>query len=322
MHNTQPPTTAVHDEARAQETLALERRRRADQRGYLPYLIPGLLGLIFVILIPMAANFGLSFTSWDGVGTPKLIGFDNYLRLVTDSLFWRSFGNSIAFVFAMAIVPTALGLLLSALLFDYIAPRFGARISSTFRALYYLPQILPVVIAGVLWQWLLRPQNGVVNDTLRALGLDALTRNWLGDEHLALYVLMAILVWIQLGYTIVVFMAGMSRMDPSLHEAAQIDGATWLQRFRVITVNQLRPEIAVILVTTTVAALKVFGPVYVLTQGGPNNATMVPSYLSFYQFFTRADVGYGAAVATVLAALLTVLAIVMLNVQRRSQEEM
>lgn len=298
---------------------ALASSRRRDALAYLPYLIPGLLGFLVIVALPAGGNAYLSLTRWSGIGTPEFIGFDNYVRLFGDAVFWKSFANSVAFIVSMALIPTAVGLLLAAVLFDYIAPRFGPGVSTSLRALYYLPQILPVAIAGVLWQWMLQPQSGVVNTVLRSVGLDSLAHNWLGDESLALYSVMAIMVWIQLGYTIVIFMAGMSRMDASLHEAAQIDGATWMQRFRIITVNQLRPEIAVILLTTTVAALKVFGPVYVLTQGGPNNATMVPSYFSFYQFFTTMNVGYGAAVATVLATLLTVLAIVMLRIQLRKE---
>jgi raffinose/stachyose/melibiose transport system permease protein len=130
---------------------------------------------------------------------------------------------------------------------------------------------------------------------------------------------MLILVWLQLGYCVVVFMSGMARVDPSLHEAASLDGASWLQRFRIVTVNELRPEVAVVLLTTTVASLKVFAPIYVLTSGGPGNATMVPSYFAFYNFFTTMKVGYGAAISTILAAVLTVAAIVMLRLQRSGE---
>lgn len=297
------------------------RSTTARSRGYFPYLLPGLIGFAIVVLLPAIGNVYLSFTQWGGVGTPTFIGAQNYVRLLHDGVFWQSFIHSVAFIIAMAIIPTALGLFVAAVLFDYLAPRFKTGTATALRGLYYLPQILPIVIAGVLWKWMLAPLTGVVNQTLRAIGLDGLARNWLGDESTALITVMAIMVWVQLGYTLVVFMAGMSRMDNSLHEAAQLDGATWMQRFLHITVNQLRPEIAVILITTTVAALKVFGPIYVLTQGGPNNATVVPSYFSYYQFFTTMNVGYGAAVATVLALLLTVLAIVMLRIQNNQEEK-
>jgi raffinose/stachyose/melibiose transport system permease protein len=128
------------------------------------------------------------------------------------------------------------------------------------------------------------------------------------------------MVWLQIGYTIVIFMSGLSRLDPSLTEAAQLDGANWFQRFRIIIIAQLGPEIGVVLLTTMVAALKVFAPIYVMTQGGPGTATQVPSYFSYFHFFTTHKVGYGAAVATILALILTALSIVILQIQNRQQD--
>lgn len=183
-----------------------------------------------------------------------------------------------------------------------------------------MPQIIPLTITGILWAWLLAPTTGVINNFLIKIGAEKLALNWLGEATTAIWSLSVIMVWIQIGYTIVIFMSGMSRLDPSLHEAAQIDGATWFQRFRIITWAQLGPEIGVVLLTTTVAALKVFAPVYVMTGGGPGTATQVPAYFSYFHFFTTTKVGYGAAVATVLALILTILAIVILNVQARQAQ--
>jgi raffinose/stachyose/melibiose transport system permease protein len=131
---------------------------------------------------------------------------------------------------------------------------------------------------------------------------------------------MNVLIWLQIGYTVVVFMAGLSRVDPALYEAAEIDGAGWFQRFWSITIPQLRPEIAVVLITTSVAALKVFAPIYVLTKGGPGTSTIVPAYFSYSNFFTTTQVGYGAAVASLLALLVTIIAIVLLRYQTRNAE--
>lgn len=291
-----------------------------ESRRFIPYLIPGILGLMLIVIIPATANLGLSLTSWNGVGQPTFVGLTNYSTLLQDKIFWQSFGNSIAIIIAMAIIPTFLGLFLSAVLFDYIAPRFGSGSSSASRAMIYLPQIIPIAVAGVLWGFILQPQTGLLNTVLRTFGLDGLAQNWLGDPKLALSTLMVVLVWLQLGYTVVVFMAGMSRVDPSLHEAASLDGAGWMRRFREVTVVTLKPEIAVVLLTTTVSALKVFAPIYVLTSGGPGNATTVPSYFAYYQFFTTMKVGYGAAISTVLAVVITVIALAILSYQNRSAD--
>lgn len=305
--------TATIQAARPVPTRRRTGGTRRTRWGYLPYLAPGLVGFGAIVVIPLAVNIALSFTRWSGVGDPEFLGLKNYRRLVRDSVFWQSFENSIWFVLAMAVVPTILGLILAAVLFDYIAPRFGQRWSSAFRAGYYLPQILPVTVAGVVWMWILGPY-GVFNSVLKTLGASD-PPNWLGEPTWALLSVMVVLVWIQLGYSLVIFMAGLGRVDPQYYEAAEIDGASWFQRFRFITISQLRPETFVVLLTTTIAALKVFSQVYVLTKGGPGTATMVPSYYSYSNFFGTLDVGYGAAIATVLTLVIMVLAVAFLKVR-------
>lgn len=290
---------------------------QAIRKGYLRYLVPGVLGFLVVVLVPFVMNVAISFTSWSGIGTPSFTGLDNYQRLVRDQMFWSAFAHSIWFIVAMAVIPTALGLVLAAVLFDYIEPRFGQRVSSALRAGFYLPQVLPVAVAGIVWSWILNPY-GALNSVLQKLGI-ADPPNWLGDTSWALPAVMAVLVWMQLGYGLVIFMAGMARIDPQLHEAAELDGASWLTRFRHITIPQMRPETFVVLLTTTIAALKVFGPVYVLTKGGPGDATNVPSYYSYTNFFGTLQVGYGAAIATALTVVVIALSVVFIRLQSKSE---
>ncbi|MEU6725091.1 sugar ABC transporter permease [Nonomuraea wenchangensis] len=282
-------------------------------RGYWLYLVPSLVLFTAVIVVPFLMNAGASLTRWSGVGTPRWVGFDNYARLLKDERFWQSFQHNVGLIVAMAVVPTAIGLVLAAALFDYIGKRFGPRTASALRAAYYLPQVLPVAVAGVVWGWLLHPSYGAVNELL---GLDL---DWLGDPDLALATVMAVMVWFQLGYPVVIFMAGLQRVDPAYYEAAEIDGASWFRRFWHITIPQIRPEIFVVLLTCTIAALKVFGPIFVLTRGGPGNATMVPSYFSYLNFFQKSNVGYGSAIATVLALIIIVVTFLFLRVQERDR---
>ncbi|MEN9707568.1 MAG: hypothetical protein RIS31_1134 [Actinomycetota bacterium] len=287
---------------------------------YYAYLVPGLLAFAVVIVGSFLFNVYISFTRWNGLGAPRWIGTKNYENLFVDSVFWESFLHAFMFIGAMSIVPTLLGVFVASMLFDYIAPRFGNGAAAFMRAGFYMPQVIPMTITGIIWVWLLNPVSGVINNFLTTLGVDpADTPNWLGDEKWAIWALSIIMVWIQIGYTIVIFMSGLSRLDPSLTEAAQLDGATWFQRFRIIILAQLGPEIGVVLLTTMVAALKVFAPVYVMTSGGPGTSTQVPAYFSYFHFFTTHKVGYGAAVATVLSVLLTILAIVILQVQNKQQ---
>lgn len=293
--------------------------RSLSRSGYSRFLIPGLLLSSAVIALPLLMTVGTSFTRWRGVGSPTWIGLDNYARLAEDPSFWASFQHIALLIIAMAIIPTLLGLLLAAVLFDYVAVAFGTRTASLFRSGFYLPQILPVAIAGVVWGWILHPSYGALNSFLRAVGLPSLAHNWLGDPDVALYSVMGVMVWIQLGYPLVVFMAGLQRIDPELYEAAEVDGATWWQRFRTITVHLLKPEIYVVLVTTTVAALKVFGPIFVLTRGGPGNATLVPSFFAYKAYFEWGQVGYGSAISTVLMLLILALSFAFLRLQERGE---
>ncbi|MGN9783513.1 carbohydrate ABC transporter permease [Nonomuraea sp. ZG12] len=286
---------------------------RNRTKGYWLYLVPSLILFLGVIVVPFLMNLGVSFTRWSGVGTPRWIGLDNYARLLEDERFWLSFQNNVALIVAMAIVPTAFGLLLAAALFDFIGKRFGPRTASALRAMYYLPQVLPVAVAGVVWGWMLHPSYGAIN---QALGLDL---DWLGDPDLALATVMAVMVWFQLGYPVVIFMAGLQRVDPAFYEAAELDGASWWRRVWHITIPQIRPEIFVVLLTCTIAALKVFGPIFVLTRGGPGNATMVPSYFSYLNFFQKSNVGYGSAIATVLAVIIIVVTFLFLRLQERER---
>lgn len=289
--------------------------------GYAIYLVPGVLASLAVIIVPLVMTVYVSFTKWTGVGSPRWVGFDNYTRLFADTLFWQSFGNIALLVLAMAVVPTLIGLVLAAVLFDYVAKHFGDRWAGALRSGYYLPQVLPVAVTGIVWGWILHPDYGALNKIFSSIGLGGLTRNWLGDPDYALYSVMAVMIWFQLGYPIVMFMSGLSRVNPELYEAADLDGASWWQRFRRITVFMIRPEFYVVLITTTIAALKIFGQVFVLTRGGPSNATLVPSYFAYRNFFEKAQVGYGSAISTVLTVLIVVLAFVFLRMQHRAEEQ-
>ena len=288
--------------------------------GYTGFLLPGVILFLLIIIIPFLVNLGVSFTKWSGVQSPVWIGLDNYQKLLGDATFWASFTNNVIMIIAMTIIPTIIGLLLSTFLFDYIASKFGTAISNFFRAGFYLPQILPVAIAGVMWRWILQPDWGALNWFFNAIGLSSAAHNWLGDATTALPTVMMIMIWFQIGYPLVIFMSALQRIDPELLEAAQIDGASWLQRFYYITIHLIRPEILVVVLTTTIAALKMFGQIFVLTRGGPGTATIVPSYFAYQNFFEKANVGYGSAISTVMTLIIIVLTVLFINAQ--SQQEL
>jgi raffinose/stachyose/melibiose transport system permease protein len=293
--------------------------RPGPSAPYPLYLIPSAVLFVGVIAVPFVMNIGISLTRWPGVGPMKWVGLANYRHLLSDAQFWASFWHSVAMIVAMAVIPAVIGLILASALFDFIGKKFGARTASVLRACIYLPQVLPIAVAGIVWGWILDPESGALNTLLRDIGLGSLAQDWLGNPKTALLTIMAVLVWVQVGYPVVIFMAGLQRADPALTEAAEIDGASWWRRLWRITVPQIRPEIYVVLLTCTIAALRVFALVFVLTQGGPGTATQVPSYFSYQNFFQYSQVGYGAAIATVLTIIIVLLSAIFIRVQNRNQ---
>jgi ABC-type sugar transport system permease subunit len=285
--------------------------------SYWAYLIPMGVGFGAVVLVPFVMNLWYSFFSWKGGLAPRTwVGLDNYRELMQDDVFWRSFGNTLYLIGAVAVVPTIIGLVLAALLFDHVGRSFGSRAASVLRASYYLPQILPIAVAGVVWSWILETRDGALNSVLRSLGVTTLP-DWLGDPSIALWSIMLMLVWLQIGYPVVVFMSALQRVDPEL---AELDGAGWWRRFRAITVPHIRTDIYVVVLTATIGAMKLFAPVLILTKGGPESSTYVPSFFSYRNFFELSRVGYGAASATVLAVVIGLVAGGLIFWQARSVE--
>jgi len=312
----------------AASTVSSRRPKKRHSQSLLPastgggfwwYLLPGSLLLTGVVLVPLVWNVYLSFTRYRGIRPPRWIGLENWTRLLSDEKFWTSFGNSVAMIVAMVVIPTLVGLVLAAMLFDLIGKKFGGGVASFLRATYYLPQILPAVIAAIVIGWILRPENGALNVILKTVGLGSLQHNWLGSPDTALPSIMVIMVWVQLGYPVVIFMAALQRVNPELYEAAELDGANWFQRFRWITVSIIRPEIFVVTLTCTIAALKVFGPIYTLTRGGPGTSTIVPSYYSYSEFFQTQQVGYGATISTALTVLIVIVSFLFIAAQNRAE---
>ena len=184
------------------------------------------------------------------------------------------------------------------------------------RAAFYLPQVLPIVVAGIVWGWILRPTTARSTRCSTADRPAArCSQDWLGDPNTALLSVMVVMVWVQIGFPLVIFMAALQRVDPELYEAAELDGADWCQPLPAHHLPQIRPETFVVALTCTIAALKVFGPVYVLTRGGPENATNVPVLLRLLHVLQEAQVGYGAAIATVLTLIIVVVAVLFIWLQ-------
>lgn len=294
-------------------------KRSRFYKGFYVFLIPGLIGLTLIIILPFLVTFLASFTRWNGVNPPTWVGLANYQRAVSDSKFWASFANNLVMILAVTVIPTTVGIGFSVFLFDYVAKRYSSAAANLVKSILYIPQVLPVAIAGVAWGWILNPNWGSFNYILTALGLQDWIHNWLGDPATALPTVMCIMVWFQIGYPLVIFMSALQRADPELLEAAELDGAGWFQKLFYITIHQIQPEIFVVLLTTTVYSLKIFGQIYVLTRGGPGMATIVPSFYTYQALFEQANVGYGSTIATAMTLIIILLTFLFIRFQVKQQ---
>jgi len=297
--------------------LKIPRRWPGESRfhGWL-YLLPGLLIYLVFVFYPIIETFRTSFFKWDGFSSARVfVGFQNYISLLTDAQFLKALLNNLTFIIFYSIIPIILGLLLASLLGRKPLPGM-----TFFRTGLFLPQILSMVVVGVTWRWIFNPNFGLLNVGLRAIGLDALTRAWLGDFQLALPSVGAVGTWVQYGFCMVLFLAGMQRIPGDQYEAAELDGANEFRQLLHITLPSLRAELGVALITTVIAALRVFDLVYVTTRGGPGDSTLVTGFLVYRSAFQQNQLGYASAVATVMTLLIFVISLVILRFQARGEE--
>jgi raffinose/stachyose/melibiose transport system permease protein len=278
-------------------------------------MVPGMSLLTITIGGAFLWNAQVSLTRWKGYDNPVWAGLHNYKFLITSPDFRTAVAHCLWFSIPFAILPTTIGLLTAIAIHEYVIPRFSAAPGSVMRATLYLPQVVPVSISGLLWIAIL-DKSGLVNSILDSLGHGGMKRDWLTEPRSAQLWLAFIMFWLQLGYTTTVFLAGSSRIDTRLYEAAELDGANKRQRFFAVTVPALRPEILVVTLTTVIGALKVFAPVYWITGGGPYGSTNVPSLYAFHAIYGGDQVPFGAAVATAFTIIVGVLAVLLVRAQR------
>ena len=276
------------------------------------FVAPALLMYAVFVLVPLLLTIAYSFYHWNGVGPMTWVGLKNYMTVFEVPDLLGTIFNAFWLVVWFSFIPVTLGLVVASVIHRVATGRLG-EIS---RTVLFLPQVIPLVAAGIIWGWLLA-LPGLVNQLLKAIGLAELTRAWLGDFDWALPAVGIIGVWVLLGFCIVLLSTGMAKIDPALYESARIDGAGWFQEFRTITVPLVRHEIGVCLTVTVIAALAAFDIVYVSTAGGPGNSTAVPGIQIYILAFTQRAVGLASALAVLLMVLVVV---VIIPVQRLSRE--
>lgn len=276
---------------------------RRNLEGYL-FVLPFLLGLALFKIGPMAASLYYSFTDWDLITSPSFVGAQNYNKLFTnDDLFWKSL--RITAYYALGRLPLVLVVSLGlALLLNQPIP---AR--SVFRTLFYLPVVTPVVASALLWGLMFNPRYGAINSVLETVGIPG--PGWIASTDWVIPALITVSVWESAGSMMIIFLAGLQGVPQSLYEASKIDGANALQRFWAVTVPIITPVIFFNLVIGIIGSFQVFATVFVMTAGGPANASLVYMLYLYKNAFQFLNMGYASALAWVLFVILATITLVL-----------
>lgn len=258
-------------------------------------LVPFLLEAL-VVFGPAIQGVLLSFTEWRGIGSPKVVGLQNFRELTDDPIFRIGFKNTVRWLVAFGGLSGLLGLSLALLL------KVDRRGVAVYRSLIFLPVIFSLVVTALVWRVLYAPE-GLFNNTLQAVGLGSWGRIWLAEPRTVLYALVVASLWRSSGYIMVLYLAGLKSIDPALTEAARVDGANRRQLFRHITMPQLRGVNSVVISVVVIEALRSFDIVYALTKGGPYNSSQLLSTYMFQTAFATGRLGYASAIAVVIFLL-------------------
>ena len=286
----------------------MNRRMRQWSPQGVSLLVVPLLGYLSLVIYPILATVRLSFYKSNGLTPESFVGLQNYQRLAGDNVFREALLNTVIWTIVTMTVPVAIGLVGAAVL---NSPAIRGR--GLFRALMFLPTTMSLVTLGIMFSLLYNPIFGALNSALRAIGLGALTQDWLGNPNTVLLSLALAFSWQFSGLAMALFHAGIQQISPELYEAAHADGANAVQRFIHVTLPGIRPVLVVVITLTVIQSLRAFDLVFVMTKGGPDNSSNVLGFLMYTQAFGNYNQGYGAAIAVVILLLSLTFAITYLR---------
>lgn len=263
------------------------------------FMAPALIIYVAFLVYPVISSLLLSLVRWDGLAAERtFVGLSNYGTIIFDDPVARiALRNNVLWMLATVLVPSALGLLLAVALNQRLPGR------AFFRSAIYAPGVLPLVAVGLIWGWLYNPTFGLVNQALIWVGLSDLTRGWLGDPKTALGAVIVTGIWQRTGFPMLLYLAGLQAIPNEQYEAARIDGASRFETFRSITLPWLRPMHVIVIALGVIDAVKVFDLIYAMTNGGPAWSTQVLATWMYFNMFQYFNIGYGSALAWVIAAI-------------------
>ena len=273
------------------------------------FLAPSLIPLTLFTVGPMVGTLGISFLDWNLLTSPEWIGLDNYRRLFTSGEFWAAVGHTFGYLGMYLPLVFAGGLAIA------LALNQGVRALPFFRSLYFLPVVTSWVVVALVWKWLLNPQGGIVNTALGWVGLAG--PGWWTDPTWAMPAVVLASSWKDLGFVMVIFLAGLQAIPTDYYEAARVDGAGWWRRFRHVTLPLLTPSSFFVLVISLINGFQVFDQVYVMTGGGPANATTVMVERIYTHAFEYNEMGYAAAMSWALFLIVMLFTALQFRLEKR-----
>lgn len=291
----------------------LRTRRLHGHQSRMAYLFIAPTVLLFAVftVVPVFMAFYLSFTNYDVLSRMDWIGLDNYRKLLSDNLLWQTFRNVLFYTLVFVPLNILISLLIALLLNK---ARMGVKL---FRTLNYLPTLTSAVAAATVWLWILHPDYGLLNGILGYFGITGPA--WTSKTDTAMASVIMLTLWQSIGSNMVIYLAGLQGVPDYLYESAKLDGANAVQRFRFITWPQLRPTTFLVSTMSIIGALQLFDQAFVLTQGGPANATKTPVYLIYQQGFNQLHMGYASAQAFVLAVAILIFSLVNMKVSKAEE---
>ncbi|MDY7905134.1 sugar ABC transporter permease [Bacillus sp. AG1] len=290
-----------------------------SRKRFVPYLFlaPALVFLLFVY-IPIIENVFFSLFEWSSFQPEKtFIGLKNYIDLFRDPVFFTALRNNVLYAVISLICQVGGGLILAAVLEDRLVRKW----SPFFRTVFFLPVVISMTVIALLFDFIYNPEIGLLNQLLEAVGLDELTRAWLGDENTAMLSVIFVSQWQSVGYIAMLYIVSIQSIPAELYESAQLDGAGKIQQFFHITVPQTKEMSFVAVVMTLTGAFTVFNEPYILTGGGPGNASEVLSTFLYESAFTKDMMGYASAIATVVLLLTLALSLIQMKFFKTGKEE-
>lgn len=269
------------------------------------FILPAILGIMIFIVIPVICSFSLSFTEWDLLNDIKFVGLNNYKDILSDKYFLEILSNTFIYTIAVSTFGVVIPLILACVLNNKIKG------SEFFKSALFLPYITPMIVIALIWQWIFDPNMGIANQVLNT------HLNWLYDKHLAMPVLIIVSVWKLLGYNTIIFLSGLATINQDLLEASKIDGANALQTFKNITIPLLSSTVFFVIVITSISSFQSFDLIYMMTQGGPENSTMVLVYSIYKYAFQYFEVGKASAAAYILFSIIFILVLAQWKLRKK-----